>query len=227
VVQSGGHALPVPGLYALLYDYAPGFRGIRAVGRFAMLFFFFLAVLGGFGIAAIEVRWRRAAPAIAFAACAIFLWQTRQVPFPLDREWPFVSAGLAPAPGYLRPEPSAPRVYRFLATLDRDAVVVEFPFGDSAYDLRYMYFASAHGRRMLGGFSGVFPASWVARRSALEHPLVDPDAAWTALDGATHAIVHTRAWTDATGARIADWLRARGAREAGVFDDAHIFELRR
>jgi hypothetical protein len=70
VVQSGGHALPVPGLYALLYDYAPGFRGVRAVGRFAMLFFFFLALLGGFGIAAIDVRSRRAARATALAACA-------------------------------------------------------------------------------------------------------------------------------------------------------------
>ena len=81
-------------------------------------------------------------------------------------------------------------VYRVLATLGRDAVLVEFPFGDSAYDLRYMEFSSTHGRRMRGGFSGVFPASWVARRSTLEHPL---DAAWAAHDGATHAIVHTRA----------------------------------
>jgi hypothetical protein len=120
-----------------------------------------------------------------------------------------------------------PPVYRFLSTLDRGAVLVEFPFGDNAYDLRYMYFSLAHGRPMLGGFSGVFPASWVARKAALEHPLADSAAAWAALDGATHAVVHARGWPDAPGARIADWLRARGAREAGVFDDAHVFELRR
>jgi hypothetical protein len=227
VVQSGGHALRVPALYALLYDYAPGFRGIRAVARMATMFFFFLAMLAGFGVAAIQLRWKRAALATALAACAIFLWQTRPAPFPLDREWPFVSAGLAPVPAYLRPEPATPPVYRFLATLDRDAVLVEFPFGDNAYDLRYMYFSVAHRRRMLGGYSGVFPDSWVRRRGALEQPLAHGEEGWRALDGATHAVVHARGWPDATGARICDWLRAHGAREAGVFDDAHVFELRR
>jgi hypothetical protein len=228
VVQSGGRALPIPGLYALLYSYVPGFNGVRAVARMATMFFFFLAMLAGFGVAAIQHRsTRAAAQAMAIVACAIFLWQTAPAPLPLDREWPFVSQGLAPVPDYLRPTPSVPSVYRFVATLDPNAVLVEFPFGDNAYDLRYMYFSAAHRRRMLGGYSGVFPDSWVRRRSVLEHPLAHVDAAWTALDGATHAIVHARAWPDATGARIGDWLRAHGAREAGVFDEAHVFELRR
>jgi hypothetical protein len=227
VVHGGGQALPVPGLYALLYNYAAGFRGIRAVARYAMLFFFFLAVLAGCGIAAIERRSHGAARVVALIACAIFLWQTRPSPFPLDREWPFVTAGLAPVPSYLRPEPASPAVYRFVSTLEPDAVLVEFPFGDNAYDLRYMYFSSMHRKRMLGGFSGVFPDSWLSRRAVLEHPLAHDEEAWRALDGATHAIVHSRAWPDATGARIAGWLRAHGAREAAAFDDAHVFELRR
>ena len=227
VVQSGGRVLPIPGLYALLYSYVPGFNGVRAVARMATMFFFFLAMLAGFGVAAIQHRSTRAAQATAVVACAIFLWQTTPAPLPLDREWPFVSQGLAPVPDYLRPAPSVPPVYLSVATLDPSAVLVEFPFGDNAYDLRYMYFSAAHRRRMLGGYSGVFPDSWVRRRSVLEHPLAHDDAAWTALDGATHAIVHARAWPDATGARIGDWLRAHGAREAGVFDDAHVFELRR
>jgi hypothetical protein len=227
VVRAGGRVLPVPGIYAPLYSYVPGFRGVRAVARMATMFFFFLAMLAGFGVAAIERRSRRAAQATAIVACAVFLWQTTPAPLPLDREWPFVSAGLAPVPAYLRPAPAAPPVYRFVATLDRDAVLVEFPFGDNAYDLRYMYFSAAHRRRMLGGYSGVFPDSWVRRRALLERPFAHDDAAWAALDGATHAVVHTRAWPDATGAQIGAWLRAHGAREAGAFDDAHVFELRR
>lgn len=227
VVQAGGRALHAPALYALFYDYAPGFRGVRAVARMATMFFFFLALLAGFGVAAIEGASKRAAAAIAAAACALFLWQTRPTPFPLDREWPFVSPGLAPAPAYLRPDPVVPPLYRFIATVDRDAVLVEFPFGDNAYDLRYMYFSAAHRRRMLGGYSGVFPDSWLARRAVLERPLASPEAAWRALDGATHAVVHSRGWPDATGDGICEWLRAHGGRETGVFDTAHVFELPR
>jgi len=227
VVQGGGHPLPIPGLYVLLYNFAPGFKGIRAVARYAMLFFLILGMLAGFGIAAIEARWRKAAPIVAAIGCAAFLWPLRPAPFPLDREWPFVSAGLAPPPAYLRPAPSPPPVYRFLATLDQKAVVAEFPFGDNAYDLRYMYFSAFHAHRMLGGFSGVFPDRWVARRDELAQPLAHPDLAWNALDGATLAVVHARGWSDATGARIVEWLRAHGAREAGVFDEAHVLELRR
>lgn len=226
VIQAGGHALQAPALYRLFYEYAPGFRGVRAAARMATLFFFFLAALAGFGVASIATLSRRASHAVVLAACAIFLWQTRPSPFPLDREWPFVSPGLAAVPAYLRPDPRPPAIYRFVATLDPEAVLAEFPFGDNAYDLRYMYFSAAHRRRMLGGYSGVFPDSWVARRDALAQPMAAPDAAWRALDGATHAIVHARGWPDATGERLADWLRAHGARDAGVFNNAHVFVLR-
>jgi hypothetical protein len=226
VVQGGGRALPVPGLYRLLYDYVPGYDGIRAVARMATLFFFFLSVLAGLGIAAIEATWPRAARAIAIGACAVFLWQMRPSPFPLDREWPFVSAGLAPVPEYLRPAPKPPPVYRFVSKLDPRAVLVEFPFGDNAYNLRYMYFSAAHGKRMLAGYSGVFPDSYLARKAHLQHMFEKPDAAWTALAGATHAIVHAGAWPNDTGERIASWLEDHGAREAGHFDGARAFELR-
>jgi hypothetical protein len=227
VVQGGGHALPVPGLYALLYDYVPGFRGVRAVGRYAMLFFFFLAALAGLGVAYVESYSRRGAQILALIACGVFLWQTRPSPFPLDRAWPVVSEGLAPVPEYLRPGPTPPAIYRFIATLDRGGVLAEFPFGDDAYDLRYMYFSAAHHRRMLAGFSGVFPESYLSRKAVLQQPLAQPDAAWDALAGATHAIVHAAAWPDDTGERIARWLQDHGAREAGRFDGARVFELRK
>jgi hypothetical protein len=205
----------------------PGFRGVRAVGRYAMLFFFFLAALAGLGVAYVESYSRRGAQILALIACGVFLWQTRPSPFPLDRAWPVVSEGLAPVPEYLRPGPTPPAIYRFIATLDRGGVLAEFPFGDDAYDLRYMYFSAAHHRRMLAGFSGVFPESYLARKAVLQQPLAQPDAAWEALAGATHAIVHAGAWPDNTGQRIARWLRDHGAREAGVFDGARVFELRK
>jgi len=225
VVQGGGRALPFPALYAPLYDYVPAFRGVRAVARMATMFFFFLAILAGLGVAYLESFSRRAAQVAGVAACALFLWQTRPSPFPLDRPWPPVSEGLAPVPEYLRPAPETPAIYRFVASLDRPVVLAEFPFGDDAYDLRYMYFSTAHRRPMLAGYSGVFPERYLARKALLQRPFEQPDAAWAALAGATHALVHARAWQDDTGGRIARWLQDRGAREAGRFDGARIFEL--
>jgi len=225
VVQAGGRALAIPGAYGFLYNYVPGYRGLRAAARVATLFFFFLALLAGIGIALIESRSKRAAQAMALVGCGVFIWQCRPAPLPVDRAWPFVSPGLAPTPAYLHPSPRMPAVYRWILPLDPGAVLVEFPFGDSAYELRYMFFSSAHRRRMLGGYSGVFPASYAARRTWLEQPLTKPDEAWKALAGATHAIVHAAAWPDDTGDRIARWLLQQGARELGGSDGARVFEL--
>jgi len=216
---------PAAGLYRLLYDYAPGFRGVRAAARYAMLFFFLLASLAAVGVALIESRARRLAHVLAIAGCGVFLWQTRPAPFPVDRPWPFVSAGLAPVPEYLSPGPKAPPIYRWASSLDPRAVLVEFPFGDDAYQLRYMFFTATSGPRRLGGYSGIFPPGYVTRKNVLQNPLARPDEAWTAVGGATHAIVHADAWPDDTGERIAQWLRAHGAVEVGRFDAARAFAL--
>jgi hypothetical protein len=128
-------------------------------------------------------------------------------------------------PAYLHPAPKAPPIYRWASSLDARAVLVEFPFADIAYELRYMFFTVSSPARRLGGYSSIFPPSYVARKNLLEHPLAQPDAAWTALAGATHAIVHTAAWPDDSGDRISQWLQQRGAREVGGFDGARAFEL--
>jgi hypothetical protein len=80
---------------------------------------------------------------------------------------------------------------------------------------------------MLGGYSGIFPASFLQRRAALEHPLEKPVEAWEALADATHAIVHGSAWPDGTGDRIARWLLDAGAQELTGADGARLFQLPR
>ena len=40
------------GLYGVLYDYVPGFNGVRVPARYAMIAGLFLAVLAGYGFAA-------------------------------------------------------------------------------------------------------------------------------------------------------------------------------
>ena len=53
--QSRGQILQLPPLYALLYDYVPGFSGLRVPARYAMVAGVFLSILAGGG-AAVLIR---------------------------------------------------------------------------------------------------------------------------------------------------------------------------
>ncbi len=94
-------------------------------------------------------------------------------------------------------------------------MLVEFPFGDQWYDVRYMFFAAGHQRPLLNGYSGVFPASYRARQNTLWRPPRDPARARESLQGATHAVVHMDAWPDGYGAQVSGFLEAEGARLIG------------
>lgn len=214
-VLSLGPILPwgMRGPYYWLYAYAPGFNGLRAVGRYGALFLIFIAVSAGIGAAWIS-RVRLLGPLVVSAATALFLWQVWPAATPLNA--PLPSAGLRSPPAYLDPAPTLPRIYQAVQGLDPDAVLAEFPFGDPWYDIRYMFFSATHQRRLMNGYSGVFPASYVRRQRVLAHPLEARGAALEALAGATHVIVHRAAWSDDTGARIVGWFESEGA--APVYD---------
>jgi hypothetical protein len=224
VPLSSGAPLGWPGLYRLLHDYVPGYNGLRVPARFAMLFFLFLALLAAFGVAALErVSWF-AGRAIAVVALGVFLVQARPDAFPLDQQLP--STGLvSPPPAYLTPSAELPAVYRAVESLRPGAVLAELPFGDSWYDLRYMYFAGIHRRRLLNGYSGLFPPSYLARQRVLVQPLLDPPASAQALGGASHVVIHRAGWRDDTGARLGAWLEQFGATKIAEADGAALYEL--
>jgi hypothetical protein len=216
--------LGVPSLYALLHDYVPGYSALRVPARFASLYFLFLAVLAGFGVVVLERRSRRVAQAVA--ALVIVLFVVRAAPERLQMNAPLASPGLTtPPPAYLTPRPERPEIYRAVESLRPGAILVELPFGDPWYDVRYMFFSSFHDRRLLNGYSGLFPPSFRARQRVLEHPLRDPGASAQAIGGATHVIVHQQAWTDDTGARVVAWLDTFSATRLAESDGAVLFEL--
>ena len=224
VPLAAGQPLGWPGLYALFHNYVPGYSGLRVPARFAMLFFVFLALLAAGGIAALERQWRRVGQVVAVVALAAFMVQAAPETFPLNQ--PLPSEGLVtPPPAYLTPTPQMPDIYRAVDSLRPDAVLAELPFGDSWYDVRYMHFAGMHRRRLLNGYSGLFPPSFVARQRVLARPLLDPQASAQALGGATHILVHSRAWRDDTGARLGAWLQEFGASPIAEADGAALFEL--
>jgi len=223
VVQWGDRDTGIPGLYGVLYEHVPGFNSLRVPARFAMLFFFFLAMLAGVGSSRIATWAPRLVRPLIAAALVVYLWQMRPAALPLDQ--PLHTRGLESPPTYLTPSPTLPSIYHEVLALSSDAVLLELPFGDLSYDLRYMFFAATHGRRLVNGYSGVFPPSYLARRAVLAQPWLDPAKAAQALAGATHIIVHRAAWLDDTGTKVAAWLEGHGAMLVGSAADALIYEV--
>ncbi len=132
---------------------------------------------------------------------------------------------IQPPPAYLEPSPKAPPIYRAVESLPSDAVLVEFPFGIKTYELRYMFFSTIHGRRLMNGHGERLPPSYLARERVLTNPLLDPEQSVRALGGATHVIVHGRAWSDDTGVRIARWLESIGGQAVPTSGDALLYQM--
>ena len=193
----------------------------------AMLVTLFLAIAAGLGAATIEERIRRGG-AIVLILGLLAVTESFAAPIVMN--------GTAAEGGYAAPPPrvftgdQTPPVYRFLRTLPSPGtVVVELPFGEWAYELRYVFYSTNHWHPLLNGYSGTFPLSYSLRGSLLRHPLDSPDLAWESLmtDGATHAVVHEALYLDGEGAGIARWLAAHGARQIAEFDGDSVFQLKK
>lgn len=221
VVQPFG----VPGPYWLLWKYVPGFDGLRAVSRYGAIVLIFLPLLAGIGASRVR-QVPRVGQALVIGLTALFLWNIWPAAFPLNGVIPSVATLRTPPPAYLDPSPRLPRIYQAVEGLDRQAVLAELPFGDPWYEVRYMYFAALHERRLMNGYSGFFPPSYLARQRALTDPLQKPAAALEALTGATHVLVHEDAWLDDTGATVIAWLESAGAEIIAADDGAALLALK-
>lgn len=214
------------GPYELLFWLVPGIEAMRVPARFGMIVLLFLAVLAGYGAAALG-RWRRrAGPAAVWLACGLFLAEATVVPIQVNVRLATRGVRLTP-PGPMRQGPDLPPVYRAVAELD-EAALIEFPFGEPAFELQYMFYAIAHGKPLVNGYSGFEPPRYAELRATFRRlPLLDPDAAWRILlgAGATHAVVHAGAFWEDEGHELAAWLKAHGARLVGRFGDDRLFAL--
>ena len=209
--QSLGRAVEIAAPYRLLYEYVPGFEGLRVPARFAMIVAFMLAVLAGYGAQA-AVRYRAGRVALSLASI-IFLLEATQIPFTVN--------GVAPLRGFTTPEARlyrparAPAVYREMARQPPDSVLVELPIGQPDYDLRAMYYSTVHWRPVVNGYSGFFPPHYGLLAAALSEMGRHPEVSMQALrgSGATHAIVHEGAYLGAEGAEASALVRGAGAIE--------------
>ena len=225
-IRSGGRLIGDSAPYALLYSYVPGFDGLRVPARFAMLVTLFLAVGAGVGAAGLEKRFARFGLVPLLFSLAV-LSESFAAPIVLN--------GTKAEGGYRVPPPrvytgrEVPAVYRFLEALQRPGtVLVEFPFGEPGYEVRYMFYSTTHWHPLLNGYSGTFPLSYGLRSALLRHPLQNPERAWERLreDGATHAVVHSSLYAGTEGADIGGWLLSRGAKMVSSTDGDLVFQLK-
>ena len=210
-----GRALNLWSPYRMLYDFVPGFEGVRVPARFGMIVALLLAVLAGLGAARFG---RSRAATIVIAACAaLSLLEGRVAPFPVN--------GNAASRDYVTPEPRvyrparAPAIYQALTNTPRDVVVLELPLGESEYDVRAVYYSTVHWRRLVNGYSGFFPPHYSRLIAILAAAARGDDVAWPVLQelGVTHVVIHEGAYRDDEGVRLGAWLRQHGATE--IFRD--------
>ena len=225
-IRSAGRLISDTGPYHFFYSHVPGFDGLRVPARFAMLVMLFVSIGAGLGAAALETRLRRGgAVAVVIAAFAV----AEAFAAPIVINGTLAEGRYATPPARVYTGDEVPGVYRFLKSLPAPGtVVVEFPLGEWAYELRYVFYSTAHWHPLLNGYSGHFPLSYNMNATHLRNPLDYPDASWATLmrSGATHAVVHGPYYRDDEGDRIGRWLVDKGARELGEFDGDRVFALR-
>jgi hypothetical protein len=223
VPQALGRPIDVAAPYRLLYDFVPGFEGLRVPARFVTIATLMLAALAGYGVAALaRMTTSRLLPAVLAVA---IMAESVAWPFPINR--------VAPLPDLATPDARvfrpgrAPAVYRDIARLPADAVIAELPLGSADYDLRAMFYSSVHWRRLINGYSGFFPSHYAQVEVAVSDVTRHPDAALDTLRalGATHVVVHERAYLAGQGERTTATLKEHGAVERSRADGDVLLEL--
>ena len=141
----GFNGLIYPALYALV----PPVRALRIPALAVVLVAFSLAVLAGYGAARVRRR-----GVIATLACAV-LAESLSIPMPL-RTFPA----------------SPPPVYADIARDNPDdGTIVELPMIYSAdprfQDQIYMYYSTFHWQKLVNGYSGFFPPSYLEAAAIL------------------------------------------------------------
>jgi hypothetical protein len=183
----------LPG-YAFLHDTLPLLSGLRNVARWGWLALAAVAILAGFGAAALERRnsalMRRLGPApthrgivkwglAPIVVCVLITVEAIRVPI-----------GFTPFHGI-------PKIYDRFA--GQQVVVAEFPFYSGASvseNGRYVLANTRYFRPLMNGYSGFHPEPFLARGRALNSFPSEQALAELKVAGVTDVLVHVAAFRD-------------------------------
>jgi hypothetical protein len=194
VAISFGTALPG---FALLFKVLPLFNGLRNVARWGWLALAGIAVLAGFGVAALE-KWAGAAGATGATGAR---WRAVAVVLGV-----LVTVEAIRTPvGFTRFD-GIPRIYDRLAA-EPAAVVAEFPFFSGAsvsLNGPYVLANTRYFKPLLNGYSSFHPESFMARGRALNSFPSELALAELRVSHVTHVLVHGASFARRYGQRALD-----------------------
>ena len=168
--------------FTWFYNLVPGFKGIRVPDRFAVFVLFSLAVMAGFGAAAVLTRVSKRGLKLGLASLLIII---------LNIEFLTAPQTLVRIPS---PQ-DIPPVYAWLkAQPDEEAVMEVPPFPSISNESVFMYFSLFHGKKLVNGYSGFLPPATLYIRNYFR-----AFPSWGCFDilkklGVRRLIVHGGAW---------------------------------
>jgi hypothetical protein len=208
--------------WRLMHAAIPLLQMVRAVNLIAQLALLFLAVLAGFGVAAIQgwlESWQPASPqrlrvGAAVAVALVVIVNGEAFRAPIGFTW----------------FDGVPKVYDVIAKAPA-AVVIEEPFPMPQQwflNAPSMVYSTRYWRPMLNGYSGFRPASYdKAYEAARAFPSDDSLIALSAL-GVTHVVVHQQAMNNGQpDPRYDPYEEVASLRLLARDDDTLIYELLR
>ena len=141
-IKTMGRTLRGTAPYAFFYWHVPGFDGLRVPARYGMLTMVFLSIAAGFGALEIERRFRRGGLVVILMGL-FAVAESIAAPIVINGTGP--EADYATPPSHMMTGDQVPPVYRYLKTLPApQTVIAEFPLGQWTYELRYVFYATAH-----------------------------------------------------------------------------------
>ena len=219
ILHVAGAKIWIPLPYAALYYVVPGFSGMRAPARFAVIVALGLSVLAGIGYHALQERWksrpipRRTAAAASFALALLFAW-----PKP-------ITTVTLPSKNQLPP------VYQFLASTPGKEPVLEFPVpawdGDESQTHAARQFCILfHQHPRLDGVSGFVSLRYRAfRRNVQGFPSQDALSLVESM-GAKWIIIHYADYPTEERSLLREAVLGEPRlRLAARFDDDTVYEL--
>lgn len=167
-------------LYALFYQFVPGYANLRVPTRYGAFLSMAVAGLAACALADLLRRLASERARIGLTASLVVI----------------VLAETATGRPYIRPVPTAPTALDTYLAGQPNAVVMEFPFAQPGWlpgnDHLYQYRSIHHWRPIVNGYSGNYPPEYLQLLEKLQR-VPAGSAAWIDFirnAGATHLVVH-------------------------------------
>jgi hypothetical protein len=217
-VVAGGCAAvsmaPLLPFYRQLHDAIPLFQIVRVLANLGQVVLLMVAVLAGFGVAALQHTWRHARSWPAAAVAVTILVNAEALRAPIGYVW---FEGVPPVYDVLAAEPNA--------------VIVEVPFPMPQQwflNTPYMVNSTRHWRPMLNGYSGFRPTSYYQSYEAMRAFPSDQSLITLHERGVTHIVIHQRAFEEGLGAaRFNELALVPTLQQVARDGDIVIYRLRR